>query len=122
MQYRLKKISGDASFREFYRIQKGSKSSIIVFAKKDKFKNLITYSAVNEILNKNGVLAPRLLSNFNNHNIIEISDFSKTNNPFVNLNNAFLEEGCVINFEKNTEKEIKILNIVDNINSQQIIS
>ena len=44
MQYRLKKISGDASFREFYRIQKGSKSSIIVFTKKDKFKNLVTYS------------------------------------------------------------------------------
>jgi len=53
--------------------------------------------------------------------IVEVSDFNKTSNPFINLNNAFLEEGCVINFEKNTEKEIKILNIVDNTNSQQII-
>ena len=78
MQYRLKKISGDASFREFYRIQKGFKSSIIVFARKDKFKNLITYSLVNKILNINGILAPKLLSNFTNKNIIEITDLGKT--------------------------------------------
>tara|TARA_B100000700_G_scaffold174156_1_gene192372 strand:+ start:68 stop:187 length:120 start_codon:yes stop_codon:yes gene_type:complete len=39
MEYKLKKITGDASFREFYRIQKGSKSSIVIFARKDKFKN-----------------------------------------------------------------------------------
>ena len=77
MQYRLKKISGDASFREFYRIQKGSKSSIIVFTKKDKFKNLVTYSAVNQILNKNGILAPKLISNYTKKNIIEISDLGK---------------------------------------------
>ena len=77
MQYRLKKISGDASFREFYRVQKGSKSSIIVFAEKDKFKNLVTYSAVNEILNKNGILAPKLISNLTQKNIIEISDLGK---------------------------------------------
>ena len=43
MNYRLKKISGDASFREFYRLKKGNKTSIIVQAKKNKFKNLIIY-------------------------------------------------------------------------------
>ena len=78
MEYKLKKISGDASFREFYRIQKDFKSSIIVFAKKDKFKNLVTYSAVNKILNTNGILAPKLLNNFTNENIIEITDLGKT--------------------------------------------
>jgi hypothetical protein len=41
MQYKLKKIAGDASCREFYRMQKGTKSTIIVLAKKNKFKNLI---------------------------------------------------------------------------------
>ena len=41
MNYRLKKISGDASFREFYRLKKGNKTSIIVQANKEKFKNLI---------------------------------------------------------------------------------
>ena len=40
MNYKLKKISGDASFREFYRLQKGRHTSIIVQAKKEKFKNL----------------------------------------------------------------------------------
>ena len=35
MFYKLKKISGDASSRKFYRIQKGKKTSIIVEAKKD---------------------------------------------------------------------------------------
>ena len=41
MNYKLKKIAGDASFREFYRLKKGQKTSIIVKAKKEKFKNLI---------------------------------------------------------------------------------
>ena len=50
MNYRLKKISGDASFREFYRLKKGGRTSIIVKANKDKFKNLITYSIINNIL------------------------------------------------------------------------
>ena len=36
---KLKKISGDASFREFYRLKKGNKTSIIVQANKQKFKN-----------------------------------------------------------------------------------
>ena len=36
MNYRLKKISGDASFREFYRLKKNNKTSIIVSAKKEK--------------------------------------------------------------------------------------
>ena len=36
MNYRLKKISGDASFREFYRLKKGNRNSIIVKANKEK--------------------------------------------------------------------------------------
>ena len=56
----LKKIKGDASFREFYR-KKGKKTnSIIVLAKKEKFKNLIIYEAINRIFNKNKILAPKL--------------------------------------------------------------
>ena len=34
MQFRLKKITSDASFREFYRLRKGKKTTIIVKAKK----------------------------------------------------------------------------------------
>ena len=74
MNYKIKKISGDASFREFYRVKKNKKTSIIVFAKKDKYKNLIVYNAVNNILNSNKINAPRLISDHYTNNIIEISD------------------------------------------------
>ncbi len=77
MNYKLKKISGDASFREFYRLKKNNKSSIIILANKDKFKNLIVYSAVNEILNNNKILAPKIINTFKQNNIIEISDLGK---------------------------------------------
>jgi aminoglycoside/choline kinase family phosphotransferase len=77
MNYKLKKISGDASFREFYRVQKNSKSSIIVLANKEKFKNLITYAVVNQILKKNHILVPTLIKSFINKNIIEISDLGR---------------------------------------------
>ena len=77
MKYKLKKISGDASFREFYRLRKNNKTSIIVSAKKEKFKNLIVYSVVNKILNINNVNAPKLLDNHYDNDMIEISDLGE---------------------------------------------
>ena len=77
MNYKLKKISGDASFRVFYRLQKGKNTSIIVQARKEKFKNLITYSVVNNILTKNKIYAPKLIQNYYENNIIEITDLGK---------------------------------------------
>ena len=77
MNYKLKKISGDASFREFYRLQKGKNTSIIIQAKKEKFKNLITYIAVNKILEKYKIYAPKLITNHYEHNIIEITDLGQ---------------------------------------------
>ena len=56
MNYKIKKISGDASFRDFYRLKKNNKTSIIVSAKKDKYKNLIVYSVINNILNSNKII------------------------------------------------------------------
>ena len=75
MNFNIKKISGDASFREFYRLKKGKKTSIIVYAEKEKFKNLITYAVVNKILNENNIHAPKLINNYYKKNMIEISDF-----------------------------------------------
>ena len=63
MNYEIKRISGDASFREFYRIKKKKKTSIIVFATKEKFRNLIVYCVVNKILNDYNILSPRLIKN-----------------------------------------------------------
>ena len=53
--------------------------------------------------------------------IIDFELFEKTTNSFINLNNAFSTEGCVINFEDNAEKEISVLNVVDNTTSEQVI-
>ena len=74
MNYKLKKISGDASFREFYRVKKNNKTSIIVFARKEQYKNLIIYSFVNKILNSHNILSPKLLKNYYKDNMIEITD------------------------------------------------
>jgi len=77
MKYKLKKISGDASFREFYRLKKNNKTSIIVSAKKEKFKNLAVYAVINNILNNNRINAPKLLSNHYKNEMIEISDLGE---------------------------------------------
>ena len=71
----FKKIKGDASFRQFFRKQNNGYKSIIVVATREKFKNLIVYDAINKILNKNKILAPKLYSENYNKNYIEIEDF-----------------------------------------------
>ena len=75
MQFKLKKIRSDASFREFFRLHKGKKTSIIVTAKKERFKNLIAYSAINKFLKTKGIYTPRLISQHFKEGIIEIEDF-----------------------------------------------
>ena len=91
MNYKLKKISGDASFREFYRLQKGKNTSIIIQAKKEKFKNLITYIVVNKILAKNKIYAPKLITNHYEHDIIEITDLGQKSfyNTIIKKKNKF---------------------------------
>ena len=74
MQVRLKKISSDASFREFYRIQKNLLSSILIKTNKDKFKNLIVYAAVNKLLIDNKIKAPKLLKEYFKNGMMEIED------------------------------------------------
>ena len=88
---KLKKIKGDASFREFYRNRENK--SIIVISKKEKLKNLLIYDAINKILIKNKILAPNLISENYINNYIEINDFgdqtlfqilkNKKNNKYV---------------------------------------
>ena len=71
----LKKIKGDASFRKFFRKKNNDRSSVIVYAKKEKFKNLIIYDSINKILIKNKILAPTLYNENYNQHYIEIQDF-----------------------------------------------
>ena len=74
MQYKIKKISGDASFREFYKIEKNSRFTILVKANKDKFRNLIIYAAINELLIKNKIKAPKLVQEYFAKNMMEIEN------------------------------------------------
>ena len=69
----LKEVKGDASFRKFFRNK--NNRSIVVYAKKEKVKNLLIYDAVNKILNKNKILAPKLLNQNYKNNYIEVEDF-----------------------------------------------
>jgi len=74
MKSKMMPIPGDASFRTFYRI----KNKIIVLAKKEKYKNLIAYSAINKFLRINNIYAPNLhVSNFSK-GVIVIEDFGDT--------------------------------------------
>ena len=69
----LTKLSGDASFRDFYR-KKTKNNSIFIYAKKQKKKNLLIYSAINNLLLKKKIKAPRLISHNYRDNYIEIED------------------------------------------------
>ena len=71
----LKKLKGDASLRTFFRNKKNNSSSIIVYANKNKRSNLLIYDSINQILLKNNILAPKLLSENYSKNYIEIEDF-----------------------------------------------
>ena len=75
MQFKLKKIRSDASFREFFRLKKGNKTSIIVTAKKERYRNLIAYSAINKFLRGKGIHTPKTISQHFSEGIMEIEDF-----------------------------------------------
>ena len=71
----IKKIKGDASHRKFFRKKIKKITSIVVFSKKEKIKNLLIYDAINKVLNKNKILAPQLYRENYIKNYIEIQDF-----------------------------------------------
>jgi len=106
------KISGDASFREFYR-KKNKKKSIIVFSRKQKKKNLVIYSAINQLLIKKKINAPKLLYHNYKKNYIEIQDLG---------NRTILEilKNKKINKIKYYNKIILLLKKFQKINSKKI--
>ena len=110
---KLKKIKGDASFREFYRNPENK--SIFVVSKKKKLKNLLIYDAINKILIKNNILAPKLLNENYLNKFIEIEDFgdqtffeilkNKKNNKYINF-----------------KKIVKLLNKLQSIKDRKILN
>jgi len=75
MKYRILPIAGDASPRKFFRIISKKDSKIIVYAEKERYKNLIVYSAINNFLRKNKILAPKLYGENFSKNVIIVEDF-----------------------------------------------
>jgi len=109
----FREIKGDASFRKFYRNTK--KNSIIVFANKEKIKNLLIYDSINKILIKNNIIAPKLFSQNYKKNYIEIQDLGNKTiyQLFVNHNkNHYLIFKKAINVLNNIQliKDKKIKN------------
>ena len=110
---KLKRIRGDASFREFYRSPENK--SIFVLSKKEKSKNLLIYDAINKILIKNKILAPKLLNENYLNNYIEIEDFGDQTffEIFKNKKN---------NKYDNFKKIVKLLNKLQSIKDKKIIN
>ena len=110
----LKKIKGDASFRSFYRKTNNKKNSIIVYATKEKEKNLLIYDAINSLLIENKILAPKLYKENYKQNFIEIEDFGddtvfkllkKNGSNKINLYKKSIDLLCKI--QKIKKKKIK---------------
>jgi len=106
---KFKPISGDASFRKFYRYKK----NIIITSWRDEKKNLLIYDAINKILIKNKIKAPKLISQNYKSKYIQVEDFGnytvykklKKNNK-----NKFIYY----------KKIIQLLNSVQKIKTQKI--
>ena len=109
-------IKGDASFRKYYRKIKNKKSSIIIYAKKQKTINLLNYEAVNKILINNKIFAPKLLSenltknfikieNLGTDSVFDILNKKKTSN--IKIYKKILK--ILINLQKIKQKKIKNL-------------
>ena len=75
MKFKIQPIKSDASFRKFYRINLNKNSKIIVFAEKEKYKNLIVYCTINNFLRNNKILAPKLFEHNYTKSVMIIEDF-----------------------------------------------
>ena len=104
----LKQIEGDASFRKFYRNKKNH--SIVVYAKKKKVKNLLIYDAINKILLKNKILAPKLLGQNYKNNYIEVEDFG---DDVLNKLLKLKKTNKILTFKKILKILIKLQSIKD---------
>ena len=72
---KLQKVAGDASFRNFYRVNIKNKKYILIHCKKEKKINLERYAAINSFLIKNKLLAPKLIQLDLKSNCMLIEDF-----------------------------------------------
>ena len=106
---KLKPLSGDASFRKFYRYN----NNIIIVSKKETKKNLLIYDAINKILNENKIKSPKLISQNYKLKSIQIEDFGNTTvYQIVKKNN----KKKLLYYKK----IIKLLNLIQKIKTKRI--
>jgi len=63
-ELKIAPIKGDASFRKFYRQKINNKSSIVIYTKKEKTKNLLNYDSINKLLLKKKISAQTYFGKF----------------------------------------------------------
>ena len=119
MKFKILPITGDASFRTFYRLILNKSRKIIVVAKEEKYKNLVAYSAVNKFLRSNKILAPKLYMHDYSKGIIVIEDFGDSSFYKVLLK----KRNKLIIYKKLVDLLLKIQNIkpkskIKNINNR----
>tara|TARA_Y100001970_G_scaffold287682_1_gene412948 strand:+ start:509 stop:1501 length:993 start_codon:yes stop_codon:yes gene_type:complete len=117
MKFKILPITGDASFRRFYRLKLNKSSRILILAKKEKYKNLIAYTSINKFLRSNNISAPRLYMHNYNQGMIMIEDFGDLSFHKILLNkkNKFLVYKQLIDLLLKIQKikpKTKIENII----------
>ena len=107
----LTPIKGDASNRKFYRKKKGNKSSIIIFCKKEKYKNLIIYESINRVLIKNKISAPKYISQNLKKDFIDAGLVKFEHHPFP-LDLAALNAEIILRCGIIDEKKFELLGTI----------
>ena len=75
LNHKLKVIAGDASYRKFFRLKQSNKNKIFIFSKKEKYRNLIAYFAINNFLRSKKILAPKIYSHNFSKGMVVVEDF-----------------------------------------------
>ena len=119
MKFNIQPVTGDASFRTFYRFKEKKSSKIIIVSNKDKYKNLIAYCAINNFLRKNKILAPKLYNYNIAKGIILIEDFGNLSfyNILIKKKNKFFLYKKLVDLLLQIQK-IKPKTKIRNINNQ----
>ena len=123
MKYKIKVLTSDASDRTFSRVFIKQKYKILVSAQKNKYSNLIAYTAINKFLRNKNFLAPKLFSHNYNKGTILIEDFGDLSFHKILLknNNKFNVYKDLVNLLLNIQKVKPVKKIKNIINKSHFI-
>ncbi len=76
-QFTLKALTGDASFRRYFRLNTGDSTYIVMDAPPEK-ENLLSFILVNQVLLKNNVSAPKIIAQDTTLGFLLLEDFGDT--------------------------------------------